>query len=74
MHTTPPTLLDRLREAGDESAWSRLVELYTPLMYTWARRCGESAEDAADLIQEVFVALVQTLPSFEHRRTGAFRK
>ncbi len=73
MHTTSPTLLERLREPGDEAAWSRLVDLYTPLLFAWARRCGESEDDSADLVQEVFVALVQTLPSFQYDPSSKFR-
>ena len=73
MHTTLPTLLERVRHANDESAWQRLVDLYTPLLFGWARRCGESVHDAADLVQEVFVALVQTLPTFQYDRNGRFR-
>lgn len=73
MHTTPPTLLERLHQAGNEAAWVRLVALYTPLLFGWARRCGETEHDAADLVQEVFVALVQTLPTFHYDRTGNFR-
>src|SRR5262245_65572743 len=70
MHTTPATLLDRLRDTPDETAWRRLVQLYTPLLFYWARRCGETENDAADLVQEVFVALVQTLPTFEYDAVG----
>jgi len=74
IHTTPVTLLARLREAQSDAAWQRLVHLYTPLLFFWARRCGESEHDAADLVQEVFVALLRTLPSFQHDgRDGRFR-
>jgi RNA polymerase sigma-70 factor (ECF subfamily) len=62
-----------LRGAHDEAAWSRFVDLYTPLLFSWARRCGESEPDAADLVQDVFVTLLQTLPSFGYDRTGSFR-
>jgi RNA polymerase sigma-70 factor (ECF subfamily) len=74
MHTTSPTLLERLQQGGDEAAWRRLVQLYTPLLFAWGRRCGQSEQDTADLVQEVFVALLQTLPTFlyeQHR--GQFR-
>ena len=73
IHTTTLTLLERLRDAVDESAWGRFVDLYTPLLFSWARRCGQSEHDAADLVQEVFVALVQTLPMerFAKLDTGA---
>jgi RNA polymerase sigma-70 factor (ECF subfamily) len=74
MLTTSLTLLERLRRPEDEEAWTRLVELYTPLLFAWTRRCGESDHDAADLVQEVFVALVQTLPTFEYDRSGNFRR
>jgi RNA polymerase sigma-70 factor (ECF subfamily) len=67
------TLLERLRGAHDQAAWCRLVELYTPLLFSWARRCGDSEQDAADLVQEVFVVLVQTLPTFQYDRSGRFR-
>jgi len=63
-----------LREAQNDAAWQRLVHLYTPLLFFWARRCGESEHDAADLVQEVFIALLRTLPSFQHDgRDGRFR-
>jgi RNA polymerase sigma-70 factor (ECF subfamily) len=62
-----------LCQAGDETAWGRLVDLYTPVLFGWARRCGESEHDAADLVQEVFVALLQTLPSFQADGAGKFR-
>jgi RNA polymerase sigma-70 factor (ECF subfamily) len=73
IHTTPATLLERLHGAHDERAWSWFVELYTPLLFCWARRCGETEADAADLVQEVFVTLLQTLPTFEYNRAGSFR-
>jgi RNA polymerase sigma-70 factor, ECF subfamily len=74
MHTTPPTLLERVRQPGDEAAWSRLLDLYAPLLYGWARRQGIAEADAADLVQEVFVTLLQTLPSFQYdQRHGHFR-
>ena len=73
IHTTSPTLLERLRDAPDEKTWHWLIRLYTPLLFYWARRSGESEHDAADLVQEVFVALVQTVPTFDYNRNGKFR-
>ena len=71
--TTPPTLLERLRGGSDEAAWSRVVRLYAPLLFAWARRCGETEADAADLAQEVFLTLLRTLPTFEYdRHAGRF--
>jgi RNA polymerase sigma-70 factor, ECF subfamily len=44
------------------------------MLFHWARRSGLSEDDAADLVQEVFVVLVQTLPTFQSDRSGKFRK
>ena len=73
MHTTPISLLERVRHKADEAAWRRLVRLYTPLLFFWARRAGETEHDAADLVQDVLTTLVQTLPTFQYDRNGQFR-
>jgi hypothetical protein len=33
LHTTPVSLLDRLRQPAAAASWDRFVELYTPLLY-----------------------------------------
>jgi RNA polymerase sigma-70 factor (ECF subfamily) len=73
MLTTSPSLLERLRQPGERLAWDRFVELYTPLLLSWARRAGLQEQDAADLVQDVFVTLVQTLPTFAYDRHNSFR-
>jgi len=66
MHTTSPTLLEKLREPNQGQAWARFVELYTPLLLAWARRMGLQPHDAADLVQDVLTTLVQQLPKFRY--------
>ena len=73
MPTTPVSLLQRLRRPGEPDAWRRFTELYTPLLYYWTRRLGLQPQDAADLVQEVFTALVQKLPDFDYDRQKSFR-
>lgn len=73
MGQTSSTLLQRLRRPEDRAAWERFVELYTPLLYYWARRIGLRADDADDLVQEVFVVLVRKLPEFEYDPLKSFR-
>jgi RNA polymerase sigma-70 factor (ECF subfamily) len=73
MYTTSVSLLQRLRQPGEEEAWNRLVELYTPLLFYWARRVGLGEEDAADLVQEVFTVLIQKLPEFTYDPNQSFR-
>lgn len=73
MDTTPVSLLERLRRPHDAEAWGRFVELYTPLLYGWARQGGLQPSDAADLVQEVFLRLVQKLPEFHYDPHRSFR-
>jgi RNA polymerase sigma-70 factor (ECF subfamily) len=70
---TPASLLERLRQPGQEQSWARLVELYTPLLYGWARRAGLQDQDAADLVQDVFTILVRKLPEFAYDNHRSFR-
>jgi RNA polymerase sigma-70 factor (ECF subfamily) len=73
MHTTSPSLLERLRQSSNTDAWDRFAELYTPLLYYWARRAGLPEQDAGDLVQDVFVILIQKLPEFVYDGQKSFR-
>ncbi len=73
MNTTSASLLERLRQPGQEEAWTRFVELYSPLIYYWGRRTGLQAQDASDLVQDVFTLLLKKLPEFEYDRKQSFR-
>ncbi len=73
MPVTPVSLLGRLRESGQGAAWDEFVELYSPLLYFWARRFSHQDADAADLVQEVFAILVRKLPEFEYDPAKGFR-
>ena len=75
MPETSRSLLDRLTSQPDDAAWSRLVELYTPLIRYWLGTQGLASTDADDLTQEILMVVVRELPDFRHSgRRGAFRK
>jgi RNA polymerase sigma factor (sigma-70 family) len=71
---TPASLLERLRTSPDEAAWQRLDALYRPLIRRWLLRDPSLGEEADDLVQEVMSVLVHTLPDFQRRRNGSFRR
>jgi len=73
MHTTSVSLLERLRQPADQPAWQRFVDLYTPLLFHWARCAGLQESDAADLIQDVFHLLLRKMPEFTYDQNGSFR-
>src|SRR4051812_18409345 len=70
---TSPTLLERLRGAGEPAAWRRFVDLYAPILFAFARRLGLNENDAADLVQEAFVLLLEKLPDFQYDGRRSFR-
>jgi RNA polymerase sigma factor (sigma-70 family) len=66
---TSVSLLQRVK-AQDGDAWRRLTELYGPTVYGWCRRAGLSPDDAADVGQEVFRAVVTAVDGFRRDQPG----
>jgi RNA polymerase sigma factor (sigma-70 family) len=50
---------------GDETAWNALVDRYQRLIFAIPRRAGLSEEQAADILQEVFLTLFEKLDEIE---------
>lgn len=74
MDATSLSLLKQLRQSEDSESWSRLADLYTPLLHSWLGKYGVQQADADDLIQDVLMVMAKELPAFEHNgRAGAFR-
>jgi RNA polymerase sigma-70 factor (ECF subfamily) len=68
------SLLRRVGDRTDSDGWREFKDLYDPLLFNYARRQGLAEHDARDAVQEVYVKLLQELPSFklDHSR-GRFR-
>ncbi len=66
---TSRSLLVRV-QADDGDAWERLVHLYAPLVLHWCRHSGLQEQDAADVFQDVFQAVVAHIGSFRKEREG----
>ncbi|MEK6239748.1 MAG: sigma-70 family RNA polymerase sigma factor [Planctomycetales bacterium] len=62
-NSTDVSLLQRVRN-NDQDAWRRLVRVYSPLVYQWCRRAGLAPENAADAMQETFLAVARSLHRF----------
>ena len=67
--STSSGLIESVR-GGDAVAWRRLVSYYSPLVYTWCRRRQMSSSDAADVMQEVFLAVWRGLTDFRREKSG----
>lgn len=81
--TASSSLIRRAR-LRDDDAWRRLVRIYGPLVYRWARQARLQAADAEDIVGGVFADVLTGLARFEHDgdphsfrrwlRTVSFRK
>jgi RNA polymerase sigma-70 factor, ECF subfamily len=59
-----------LIKSKDQEAWRRFVHLYGPLVYGWCRRFGLQEADAADVGQDVFRKVAESIEGFHHDRKG----
>lgn len=73
MQDTSASLLKRLAQGDDMLAWGRFVDLYGPLVHAWGVRAGLQPADAADLVQDVLLTVLQQLPSFRYDPSRSFR-
>ena len=69
---TSPSLLVRVQE-NEAGAWTRLVDLYAPLVHHWCRRANFGPEDTADVFQDVFGAVAEHIGRFRRRSRPAIR-
>lgn len=79
MPASPPetraSLILRLQNADDLLAWEEFVELYAPVVFRAARARGFQAADADNLVQEVLLAVSQSVTKWlERDDRGSFRK
>ena len=56
--------------AGDAAAWQDIVQQYHRRIYNICYRFSGSAEDAADLTQEVFIKMYRTLSTYDTSRAS----
>ncbi|HUY31871.1 MAG TPA: sigma-70 family RNA polymerase sigma factor [Pirellulales bacterium] len=66
---TSTSLLERVK-THDALAWRRLLALYGPLVYHWARQKRLQDQDASDIVQEVFRNVATHIGSFRRDREG----
>ena len=71
---TSASLLLRVRDPADNSAWSMFEALYGPLIIRSCRRRGLQTADAADVSQEVLTRVAKSIRHFDYAPArGKFR-
>jgi RNA polymerase sigma-70 factor, ECF subfamily len=74
MLRTNTSLIRRVRDPGDMQSWGEFVALYEPLLISYVCSRGVMENDARDVVQEIFIALLRALPNFQlDHEKGRFR-
>ena len=74
MQNTPETrnsLLIRIRDASDDTAWNEFASIYRPVIYRIARIRGLQDADANDLVQHVLLSVSKAIDRFDATRKDA---
>ncbi len=66
MEPTRPSLLIRVRNATDTQAWEEFYNLYSPLLYSYARDQRLSHEDAEDIRSSCYESIVKNIQRFQY--------
>ena len=64
---TRASLLDRIRDVGNQASWREFFERYRGFIYGVARRKGLGHEDAEEVLQDTVVSVSKGLPRFVYR-------
>lgn len=71
---TRASLLMRIRDPQDSRAWAEFVQLYAPLLYSYALKNRLQDADASDLAQETLRLVLRAAPEFVYEPArGSFR-
>ena len=71
---TRPSLLIRIRDTDDSTAWNQFIEIYAPLIHRFACKHGLQDADAADLTQEVLRSVARSIAGLDYDpKIGRFR-
>ena len=66
MDTTKVSLLLRIRDPRDQSAWELFDEIYRPILLGFARTRGCNDADAEDVVQFCMTAVHQHIREFDY--------
>jgi len=73
-YTTHATLLERLSDDLDPTAWREFHDCYAELIHGFARRQGQQRSDCDDIVQDVLLAVFKSMGRFRYDPArGKFR-
>lgn len=65
--TTPETAIIKQCQKGNPQAFAKMLTLYGKRLYAYFYRATNSVDDAEDLLQELFVKLIEKIKSYQDK-------
>src|SRR5437667_12874824 len=62
---TRQSLLNRLKDWGDQASWQDFFDTYWQLIYNVAIKAGLSDTEAQEVVQETVIAVAKKIPEFK---------
>jgi len=63
---TRASLLERLKDPGDQASWNQFYEIYHDLIFSVARRAGLNETEAREVVQDTLIAVAKKMPGFTY--------
>src|SRR3954470_9684136 len=63
---TRASLLERLKDPGDQASWNRFYDIYHDLIFSVARRAGLNAAAANEVVQDTLISVAKKMPEFTY--------
>jgi RNA polymerase sigma factor (sigma-70 family) len=63
---TRESLLERLRDLGDQGSWQQFFDTYWKLIYCAAIKAGLSDAEAEDVVQETIIGVARNMGTFRY--------
>ena len=65
-YPTRSSLLERLKDPGDQKSWQEFADIYSKLIFGFALKAGLNEAEAQEVVQETLIAAAKNLPGFQY--------
>src|SRR5438309_6835555 len=70
---TRHSLLNRLKDLGDDASWKEFFDTYWKLIYAVALKSGLRAPEAEDVVQETVISVAKTINQYKYNPDVTFK-
>ena len=63
---TRASLLERLKDLGDDASWKEFHQTYRDLLFSVARRAGLNETEADEAVQDTLISVAKKMPGFTY--------